>query len=61
LSTIGDHLDFALATWEGVQFVRINTGDNYTTEILPLRVRERESINNVCRFRDNIFMFADGS
>lgn len=61
VSTIGEHLDFALATWEGVQFVRVNTGENYTTEILPMRLMELESINNVCRFRDNLFLFADGS
>lgn len=60
VARVGDYIDYALATWEGVQFVRINI-DQFNLEILPVRLREKESINNVQRVRDNVIIFADGS
>lgn len=42
--------------------MRIDRGtEPYNLEILPLRVREKESINNVSRVRENLLLFADGS
>jgi hypothetical protein len=35
--------------------------ETYTVEVLPYRLRERESINNVIRFKENVLMYADGS
>ncbi|TNV83135.1 hypothetical protein FGO68_gene12286 [Halteria grandinella] len=63
VQTLGDKVDFALATWEGVQFIRVDKSDKslYKIEILPLKVREKESINNVARVKENMIAFADGS
>ena len=33
----------------------------YELQFLPLRVREKEAINNVCRLRENMVAYADGS
>ena len=66
LSSFHPYQDYALATWEGVQFIRFNlladtTTTTYTVEVLPYRLRERESINNVIRFKENVLIYADGS
>ena len=62
VSEIGQYCDYALATWEGLQFVRVDRSQQpYSLEILPLRVREKEAINNVARVRENVVAFADGS
>jgi hypothetical protein len=58
----GDAVDYALGTWEGVWFVRVHVGEEpYRVEVLPMKVRQRESINNVVRFRENLLLYADGS
>lgn len=46
VSRVGYFVDYALATWEGVQFVRINV-DTFNLEILPMVLRKKEAINNV--------------
>jgi hypothetical protein len=62
VQTVGETVDYALATWEGVQFVRIDCSkEPYELQFLPLRLREKEAINNVCRVRENMVAYADGS
>jgi hypothetical protein len=42
--------------------VRIDTSkEPYTLEFLPLRLREKEAINNVSRVKEDVIIYADGS